>query len=92
MLHAAPRTSEREVPDWTSRLLGVVRHAGHIDYYRRFISHDPSIVSRRDVTNIAGAILGFRAVIHSNAQAARNVVLGVRGFTTLGLRDRFDMG
>ena len=76
----------------TSRLLSVVSHTGHVDYDRGLVSYDPSIVSRGNVANIAGAILDFRAVIHSDAQAARKMVLGVGSLTTLGLRSRFDMG
>lgn len=58
---------------WISRLLGVVDQTGHVDYDHRLISHDPGIVSRRNDADITRAKLEFRAVVHSDAQAARKM-------------------
>src|SRR5271166_3667716 len=72
------------------RRLGVIGHAADIEDDHGLIADDPGVVAWRQQRHVAGAELLFTAVVHADAEPARDVVLEVRGLATLGLGHGFE--
>src|ERR1035441_5554897 len=71
-------------------MLGVVLHAGDVHDHHWVVAHHPGVMARRDPGNISRTKLLLAAIVHDHMQAARDVVLQVRGLAALSLHERFD--